>query len=85
MYGDLGQAQKTTRELVAKVMVNRAETATERRSAGLNLEVLDPASLARTRASPNRLMITAVGVGVGLLIAALAAVAIRLRRQAGTG
>ncbi|MDQ6735569.1 MAG: hypothetical protein M3Z35_15860 [Nitrospirota bacterium] len=78
MYGDPGQAQKITRELVAKVMAanveNRADIAT--------FEVLDPASLPGTPVFPNRLMITAVGFGVGLLIAALTAVAIRLRRQA---
>ena len=83
VYGDPSQAQRTTRELMAKFMeansmANRATTATARQSAGLNLEVLEAASLPRTRASPNRLMIIAVGVGVGLMLATLAVVTMRL-------
>jgi hypothetical protein len=87
VYRNPAQARETTREPIAKLMeangmANRAATATERQSAALNLEVLDAASPPRTSASPNRPMITALGIGAGLLPAALAAVALRLRRRA---
>jgi uncharacterized protein involved in exopolysaccharide biosynthesis len=81
VYGDPGQAQRTTRELVARLM---EANVTDHRpdTVGLTLEVLDPASLPRTRMFPNRLTITVLGIGAGLLLASLAAVAMRLRRQA---
>jgi uncharacterized protein involved in exopolysaccharide biosynthesis len=41
------------------------------RKAGENLDVLDPPSLPITPVTPNRLLITAMGLGIGLLVGAL--------------
>ena len=91
VYRDPVRAQRTTSELVSKMMeanlvagmrANQAKSNAERRSTGTTLQTFDPPSLPQRPTSPNRFLITALGVGAGLALAVLAAVAMRLRRPA---
>jgi capsular polysaccharide biosynthesis protein len=83
-YSDAEQARRTERELIHKLMeanvtIRRADlTGTNRRFA-FNLEVLDPASLPKRPSSPNRLLITAMGLAGGLLLGVVTAVIARTR------
>lgn len=90
-YRDPVRAQRTTNELVSKMMeanlvegmrANQAKSNAERRSSGTTLQLLGPSSLPQRPAGPNRFLITALGVGAGLALAVLAAVVMRPRRQA---
>jgi uncharacterized protein involved in exopolysaccharide biosynthesis len=88
VYRDPSRAQRTTGELVSKMVeANLAELLERIRVNSKaehvnNLEVLSPASLPQKPARPNRLLITALGVSAGLTLAVLATVATRLRRPA---
>ena len=93
IYPDPVQAQRTTEELIRKMMeagveeglrANQAKGDAERRSTGTKLSVFDPPSLPQRPAGPNRLLITALGVCAGLTLAVLTAVVMRLRPVAQT-
>jgi uncharacterized protein involved in exopolysaccharide biosynthesis len=85
-YPDRNKAQAVVRALVTgfteqNVRVERArakESGDEKvneivyHKIGLNLEVLDPASLPEKPIAPNRLLIAALGLALGLLFGALA-------------
>ena len=77
---DPAKARLVTRELVNTLMLNnvlmrRAASASAERAPGpgLNMEVLDPASLPDGPSSPNRLIIYGLGIAIGALTGAVAA------------
>jgi hypothetical protein len=68
--GDFARAQKTVTQCVSDLMeANQEVGANERSSMGFTLEQLDAPSRPLP-ISPNRLIITGIGIGVGVLLAA---------------
>jgi uncharacterized protein involved in exopolysaccharide biosynthesis len=83
-YSDAEQARQAERELISKLMaqnvaIRRADSTRANRRLNYNLEVLDPASLPKRPSSPNRLVITAIGLAGGLLLGIVAAAVARTR------
>ncbi|MEO7653927.1 MAG: GNVR domain-containing protein [Bryobacteraceae bacterium] len=65
---DYGLAKQHYDELNSKKSNSEVANRLEDRSAGENLEVLDPPSLPLKPSEPNRLLIVGAGVGIGLLL-----------------
>jgi hypothetical protein len=83
-YTDAEQARRAERELINKLMAQnvafrRADLTEANHRLAYNLEVLDPASLPQRPSSPNRLLITAIGLAGGLLLGIVAAAVARTR------
>jgi len=76
--------QKTVWDSVARLMEANLEVS-QRSSKGLILQMLDPPSQP-SAVSPNRMIITEIGIATGVLLAAALAIALRLfRRPANVG
>ena len=65
---DYNMAKANYDELVSKKSRSEVANVVEERSAGENLEVLDPASLPQKPSEPNRWIIVAAGLGMGIVL-----------------
>jgi hypothetical protein len=83
LYADKFKAQRTVQALISHLEDNNAISQRRARGAiaGMNIDVLDPPTLPRLPAWPNRYLIVSTGLGAGVLLAGVAKMLTRVRRR----